>query len=235
MDINPQNLMVIPFQTGKDSYSMLIVLQDANIERIKEYDPAEVPMQKACAVFAGKKLDHILVGYGTDDEIKACLKDFEDGKNFTQATRRFVRGFLNKPEDEDGTEECIVYQPKKEADPFAGLFDFTKDMGNLDKRILHRYEDDKTKLIVSTVRISDGIKPMETGVKHPRYNNGKPMIVEAYNTVEEAKTGHYKWVAAMRGKLPEKIEDCCNAKLASMLKAMGDKMEYPLQPEENHE
>ncbi len=63
-------------------------------------------------------------------------------------------------------------------------------------------------LFVSTVRVTDSAKPFETGVVHPAYNNNEPIVVELYNTKEEAQEGHNKWVKIMTArKLPWQLVD----------------------------
>ncbi len=98
------------------------------------------------------------------------------------------------------------------------------------------YEDrkvDNTEInsntIVDTCRVSDGNKLYETGVQCPRYNNGSWVIVEAYDTKEEAQTGHNKWVEIMSAaKLPHKLIDCNNSCISNLLVDLfDDDCEYP--------
>ena len=76
-----------------------------------------------------------------------------------------------------------------------GMFEM---MGNYASRKVARFEKDD--LMVSTCSVTDADKPYETAVAHPSYNDGKIVIVEDYNTVEEAQTGHDKWVKTMTAK-----------------------------------
>lgn len=101
------------------------------------------------------------------------------------------------------------------------------DGTNLNQRIIARYENDKSKLMVSTARVSDGFKPIETAISHPRYNGGKLMIAEAYETVEQAQLGHAKWVGYMnQEKLPELILDAINCVPAQCIVEAEGKLEY---------
>lgn len=89
-----------------------------------------------------------------------------------------------------------------------------------------RYE--KSDFVIDTAPVWDGKQPYETAIQHPEYNNGKWIAVEAYNTKEEAQEGHDKWVDIMTAPdLPKSLTDCCNAEMASILKARGNQMEYP--------
>jgi len=109
---------------------------------------------------------------------------------------------------------------------FSRLLDFLPDAGTLNQRQVWRFEEGG--VTVSTARVSDGDLPFETSVAHPQYNDGKWMVLEAYRTRDEARVGHHKWVATMTGpQLPERLEDCCNAPAAKLLKELGEKLEYP--------
>lgn len=72
---------------------------------------------------------------------------------------------------------------------------------------------------LSTAFVRDGLKPYETAVSHPDYNDGMPIIVEAYDSVDEAKCGHARWVATMKADpLPDMLTDCCNSVMVAPFK-----------------
>lgn len=96
------------------------------------------------------------------------------------------------------------------------MFGFLFDKHNYEQRKVARFEQHD--IIVSTAAVSDGSQPYETGVYHPRYNDGKCIIVEAYDTIEEARIAHVKWVAVFTNKkLPKTVVDVPNAYIARML------------------
>lgn len=74
------------------------------------------------------------------------------------------------------------------------MLGFLNDMDNYDDRVVGRDEFDWG--YISTAQVSDGRQPIETAIGHEEYNNGKLVIVEAYDTVEEAKVGHARWIKA---------------------------------------
>lgn len=86
---------------------------------------------------------------------------------------------------------------------------------------------------IDTSAVYDAIQPFETAVKHPRYNDGKLIIVESYNTRDEARLGHQKWVKIMTGPLPDKLVDCANAHIADLMRKLGqgDQLIFPITPE----
>jgi hypothetical protein len=97
------------------------------------------------------------------------------------------------------------------------MFDFMRDTLNYDSRKVGRF-DGGNGLFISTARVSDGRQPYETAVRHPDYNEGSLVIVEAYDSMEEAKQGHDRWTDAMtREPLPDVLQDCRNAAISSFL------------------
>src|SRR4051794_13089256 len=98
------------------------------------------------------------------------------------------------------------------------MFEFLLDAGNYESRKVGRNDFDWG--FVSTAYCSDGEMPYETAVEHVAYNDGQMVIVENYETAEEAAEGHDRWVKTMTADdLPEKLVDCCNAGIAQLCKA----------------
>jgi hypothetical protein len=90
--------------------------------------------------------------------------------------------------------------------------------GSYDDRKVDRYEDEAKGLIVSTCSMNDTEHPFETAVSHPRYNNGEWVIVQEYDTQEDAQKGHDEWVARMTAKvLPNQLEDVSTSGSAKWL------------------
>lgn len=84
------------------------------------------------------------------------------------------------------------------------MFNF---MGRTNQPI-ERFEIDGY-VVVDTSMVSDSSHPYETAVSHINYNPNSWIVVEMYNTEEEAKIGHQKWVDRMSDKdnLPETLTD----------------------------
>lgn len=82
---------------------------------------------------------------------------------------------------------------------------------------------------VRTCSTPDGTRPYETFVKHPEYHAEIAMSVEAYETEEEAKAGHDRWVEMyQQDTLPATIEETCNSPIARMVLTPngGDKSNF---------
>jgi len=76
--------------------------------------------------------------------------------------------------------------------------------------------------IIDTCAVTDSSKPYETGIQHSQYNSGNWVIVELYDTKEQALTGHNKWVKAFSGKkLPAQITDVNTCDIQKLAKAVG--------------
>lgn len=90
---------------------------------------------------------------------------------------------------------------------------------NYDDRKVERFE--KGTLIVDTCAVSDSAQPYETGIKHSSYNEGKWIIVQLYDSVNEAKKGHKQWVKRMTSKsLPKELKDVSSASITEFVDAV---------------
>lgn len=105
------------------------------------------------------------------------------------------------------------------------MFGFLDMANNYDQRKVDCFE--KGDLVVGTVAVSDGKQPYETGVQHPAYNDGKWVIVEGYDTKEDAQAGHDRWVEKMTSNnLPHTLEDCANAEIGQLARDAGCDMSF---------
>lgn len=95
------------------------------------------------------------------------------------------------------------------------MLDFFDMMGNYELRAVARFEQDG--LVIDTCAVTDAAQPYETGICHPSYNDGKWIIVELYDTREEAQIGHDKWVKTMTAnELPKWLQDVSSAAIAGL-------------------
>lgn len=96
-----------------------------------------------------------------------------------------------------------------------GMFDFIGMADTYEERAIDRHKKDG--LLVDTCAITDSDQPYETAVAHPLYNDGKIVIVEMYDDIESAQTGHDKWVKTMtEGELPVELCDVSSCGVAGM-------------------
>lgn len=108
---------------------------------------------------------------------------------------------------------------------------FLSMMDNYDERKVERY-DDKDGRMVSTAAVTDGKHPYETAIEHSEYAKGNMIIVEAYNTREEAVAGHARWVTTItKGPLPKEIKDCLNSGVSQLSSAAGNNYTFKREQE----
>jgi len=92
---------------------------------------------------------------------------------------------------------------------------------NYEERKIDRYEKDE--ITIDTCAVTDSDEPYETGIKHPKYKDGEWVIVEMYNSKEEAETGHNKWVKIMTSdNLPEELVDVSTCTVVKLLKLLQE-------------
>jgi len=103
---------------------------------------------------------------------------------------------------------------------FGDAFGFFSMAGNYEERKVAHYEEEK--VMVDTCRVDDSDADYETAVEHPAYNNGSMVIVETYDTKEEAQGGHDKWVTIMTSRsLPDRLFDVSTAAIKKLGEVFG--------------
>ena len=101
------------------------------------------------------------------------------------------------------------------------MFGFLSMMGNYEERKVERFEAED--LIIDTAAVTDSTKPFETAIKSPLYNDNKWVIVELYDTKEEAIAGHKKWVSIMTSNiLPKELKDVSISGVAELCDMFPD-------------
>ena len=111
-----------------------------------------------------------------------------------------------------------------------GIFDFFDMMGTYEERKVARYE--KEELCVDTCAVTDSDQPYETGISHPAYNDGEFIIVELYDTEDQARIGHDKWVKKMtQAELPEMLEDVSSSEIGKLYKSLVSEEKHYKDPD----
>lgn len=100
------------------------------------------------------------------------------------------------------------------------LFNFLS-MDSYESRKVARY-DGEDGFFISTAAVNDSDHPFETAVAHPLYNGGGIVIVEMYDSKEEAQEGHDRWVNKMTASdLPETLSDVSTSGIVKLAAALG--------------
>jgi hypothetical protein len=91
------------------------------------------------------------------------------------------------------------------------MFDFLNMLGNYESRKVKNYKGNDcegNKFTLDTCSVTDSVQPYETAIAHPFYNNGQWVILQSYDTREEAEKGHNKWFNTfVNEKLPQILKD----------------------------
>lgn len=103
------------------------------------------------------------------------------------------------------------------------MFNFLSMAGNYEQRkVAHTDLGDGA--WVDTAAVNDAAQPYETAVQHPRYNDGKMVIVEMYESKTDANAGHERWVATMTAdELPASLKDVGTSEVSLFIDALSDK------------
>lgn len=89
-------MQIIPFKTEPGRYNLFVILEDANVERIKQYDPAQFDARKLPEEWHACTLDVIIIGYANAHDI-AKVRELIGRGAAASAMEYLSRGFAYKP------------------------------------------------------------------------------------------------------------------------------------------
>lgn len=72
-------MFVIPFRVSETSYSIMVVLEKANLERIREQDPAEVNLSKLGGEWDTLTLKDVIISYATQKDQRKVMELWQGG------------------------------------------------------------------------------------------------------------------------------------------------------------
>ena len=96
-------MIAIPFLVDESSYNVFLVLEEANIERMRVYDPAQFDFAKLPQEWQAKRVNLVLIGYATSEEL-ATLHGVIAREGLGAALQMLSRGFRYRPEAGDNDE-----------------------------------------------------------------------------------------------------------------------------------
>ena len=98
------------------------------------------------------------------------------------------------------------------------LFDFLSMADDREERKIANTEINGA--TIDTCAVTDSNNPYETAISHPNYRNGHWIVVQEYNSKEEAKLGHSEWVEKFTDKLPEEVVDVSTCEIAQFVNSL---------------
>lgn len=108
--MSESNLYTIPFRVSFTQFSVVVVLTEGNLTRMRVYDPAEVDIQ---AIRAGSgppytelELADVIICFGTEADITEMTRLITAGQ-WMEALRYITRGYRFRPEVGDGPAPTI--------------------------------------------------------------------------------------------------------------------------------
>jgi len=84
-------MMVMPFQVNPLEYMLLVLLKDDNVDRIRQYNPAEINLEALDSLFHSLKLKEIHVSYA-DEVDETVLHDLARAQDIGAILKHFSRG-----------------------------------------------------------------------------------------------------------------------------------------------
>lgn len=93
-------MMVLPLQISETEYSTVVILEDENIERIKQHDPAEVHTKLLIDQFSSRELKSVMIAYVSPSEKDELVTFLKQG-DLSKALTMLSRGFQFRPDKGD--------------------------------------------------------------------------------------------------------------------------------------
>jgi hypothetical protein len=106
-------MMIMPVRASATEYDLNIILEDENIARMKEYDPAEIITGLMTDQFKQLKIRNVTILYANATDLAHVMILCDAGKP-REALQYLARGFEFRPDRGDSNEPYpIVSAPAK--------------------------------------------------------------------------------------------------------------------------
>ena len=94
---------IIPFQTGPASYNVFVVIEDDNLARMREYDPAQFGLDRLPPEWGARRLGMVIIGYPSPKDLAQVQFLLQAGE-VGRALKFLTRGFKFDPAQGDSDE-----------------------------------------------------------------------------------------------------------------------------------
>lgn len=101
-------MQIVPFKVSDAQYSLYVILEPENIDRIWQHDPAEVTLNKLPAPWSEMKLKDVVISFATPSDMEEVHRLLAANKP-QDALRFLSRGFRYRPDASDSDEQ---YKPE---------------------------------------------------------------------------------------------------------------------------
>jgi hypothetical protein len=108
-------MYLIPRQVNATEYVVLVVLQQENVDRIREQNPVELGLRDLPTPWSGMKCRDVVITFAAQDDFTRVKALCEEGKP-GEAFRLVTRGRKNRPEGGGGTPSELIRVARFEFD-----------------------------------------------------------------------------------------------------------------------
>lgn len=91
-------MILAPFQINDEEYILIVALQDENLDRIKQKDPAQLQIEKLPEPFAHLKLKEVQLTYMTEKEFKVAQSMIHNREDAMSFMKKLCSGWKYQPD-----------------------------------------------------------------------------------------------------------------------------------------
>jgi len=105
-------MMVVPYRTGDSEYAVYVILGRDSLDRIADYDPAVIQLNKLSGPWQRLRLVEIVITWATEAEFKQII-ELATANKPREALKLVTRGFRFRPDlgDYDGPPLSVKPDP----------------------------------------------------------------------------------------------------------------------------
>jgi hypothetical protein len=104
-------MLIMPVQVTPGEYSIFVILEDDNIARIKEHDPAEVNIHKLGSQWSKLRLRDVVIGYLAPGADTREFHRLIGERKMKEALKHLSHGFRYRPEAGDHDANYFSIKP----------------------------------------------------------------------------------------------------------------------------
>lgn len=93
-------MMMIPFVVSDDEYSVFVILEKENVERMRDNDPAQINIWKMPDQLRKRRLRDVILASPSSEDVAKAITLVNDGQT-QKALTYLSRGFKFKPKEGD--------------------------------------------------------------------------------------------------------------------------------------
>jgi hypothetical protein len=104
-------MLIVPLRVSETEFGVFLILEKDNVERIKQYDPIELAIEKIGPPYSALKMTFINILYATKEDL-VVFHDLVKHGDLRAAIKHLSRGFKFKPSEGDHDLKYQSIKPK---------------------------------------------------------------------------------------------------------------------------